>query len=240
MARYERLTQRLAGDETAVITLSFRELDRIVDGGLPPSARKHAAWWANSRTAHSHAAAWLDAGRRASPDFNGGRVRFTVGAEAVRPPRAQRSTAGATAALVATGESVRHTVEFDWLDAGAYGLSSGRPLAPGLPAIAGVYRLTFADRPGAAQSFYFGETDNLARRLGTNYRSPGPSQKTSVRIQERVIATCASGGTVSIAVVTSVLVDGQMADLTVKAARLLAESAAILDARTTGLILENR
>lgn len=51
-------------------------LDAIV-GGLPASARKHAAWWANGPKSHAHAAAWGSAGRDASPNFNGGFVRFT-------------------------------------------------------------------------------------------------------------------------------------------------------------------
>ena len=43
---------------------------------MPASARRYAAWWANSRAAHDHARTWLDAERLASPRFNEGYVRF--------------------------------------------------------------------------------------------------------------------------------------------------------------------
>jgi hypothetical protein len=42
--------------------MTFEEIDRLV-GGLPPSAGRWSAWWANSRS-HVQAVAWLDAGRR--------------------------------------------------------------------------------------------------------------------------------------------------------------------------------
>jgi len=42
--------------------MTFDEVARLV-GGLPPSAYRHQAWWANSRS-HVEALAWLDAGLR--------------------------------------------------------------------------------------------------------------------------------------------------------------------------------
>ena len=62
-----------------MVIMTFTEIDSVV-GGLPPSARQHNAWWANSVTAHRHARAWLNARRTASVDFNAGRVTFTLGA----------------------------------------------------------------------------------------------------------------------------------------------------------------
>jgi len=70
-SKYAPLTEYLRSRDDPVVELNFDELDDLV-GGMPASARRHPAWWANSRTAHDHARAWLDADRRASPRFNEG------------------------------------------------------------------------------------------------------------------------------------------------------------------------
>jgi len=50
------------------ITLSFAEIERIIGSTLPPAARKHRAWWANDKSRHSQANAWLAVGwKTASP-----------------------------------------------------------------------------------------------------------------------------------------------------------------------------
>ena len=46
----------------AAIVLTFLEIERIIDAPLPPSARCRRAWWANDRTRHVQAAAWLGVG----------------------------------------------------------------------------------------------------------------------------------------------------------------------------------
>ena len=84
---------------------------------------------------------------------------------------------------------------------------------------------------------YFGETDNLRRRLSGNHRNPGPSQQTSARINGLLREHLARGGSVSLSLATEVdaEVDGvpQRLDLSTKAARLPAESAPLVGARTT-------
>jgi RecB family endonuclease NucS len=78
MSRYTQLTPFLLSKQEAQVTLSFDELDKIVPNGLPPSARKHPAWWTNNEASQSHSKAWLDAGRRASVDFKNKRTIFTL------------------------------------------------------------------------------------------------------------------------------------------------------------------
>lgn len=78
MSRYARLTAHLQSRKEPRITLSFDELDAIVEGGLPNSARQYGAWWANKASSQPHARFWLDAGRRASPDFKAKRTVFTL------------------------------------------------------------------------------------------------------------------------------------------------------------------
>ena len=51
---------------TSKVQLSFAEIEEIIEGELPNSARKHRAWWANDSAGHSHSQLWLEAGWRAS------------------------------------------------------------------------------------------------------------------------------------------------------------------------------
>lgn len=76
-SRYAPLTEYLRSRAEPVVELNFDELDELV-GHMPASARRYPAWWANSRTAHDHARAWLDAERQASPRFADGCVRFAL------------------------------------------------------------------------------------------------------------------------------------------------------------------
>lgn len=247
VADYEALTRLLQGRSEPVVVLTFAELDQIV-GGLPASARKHNAWWSNSRSSRPHSRYWLDAGRRASPDFNAGRVQFTIGAESPYGPRAGQSVAdrGATTALntspsrpVPTGQKVSATLAFEWLEAGKVRLDgSGKLAFPGMPARPGVYRFNLCDTPSATPALYIGESDNLARRMG-NYRNPGPTQPTNQRLNTRIIEVIQAGGVVAVWMSTSVAVDGQSLDLSSKPARLLAENAALVRAAQEGLDAEN-
>lgn len=47
---------------TEQLDLDFDAIDALVSG-LPSSARRHRAWWANDAT-HAQARAWLDEGWR--------------------------------------------------------------------------------------------------------------------------------------------------------------------------------
>ena len=74
MAKYDPLRAYLEST-TGPIALTFDEIGRQV-GGLPPSAYRWRAWWANDRS-HVHARAWLDVGRRVdSVDLQVERVTF--------------------------------------------------------------------------------------------------------------------------------------------------------------------
>lgn len=77
MSRYDALTAALLARKDARVTLSFDELDAIV-GGLPNSAKTYNAWWANNASSQAHAKVWLDARRRAKPDFRARHTVFTL------------------------------------------------------------------------------------------------------------------------------------------------------------------
>jgi CBS domain-containing protein len=53
--------QPIDADRTRV---TFEQIEGIINGELPASARKHRAWWANDTTSHTHSQQWLDAGWR--------------------------------------------------------------------------------------------------------------------------------------------------------------------------------
>jgi hypothetical protein len=77
-SRYDPLRRYLAERTEPVIRLSFAEIERIIGGPLPASARRHRPWWANERSgSHVHASAWMGAGRRtANVDLNAASVDF--------------------------------------------------------------------------------------------------------------------------------------------------------------------
>jgi hypothetical protein len=87
MPNYKELTAYLKSQNQPTVVLSFSQIERIV-GILPKSATEHRAWWSNSTASQHHARYWVDAHRNATPDFNAGLVRFTVGGDNRRGPNA--------------------------------------------------------------------------------------------------------------------------------------------------------
>lgn len=241
-SKYDALTDFLRGKPDPVVELSFADLDRIVPGGMASSARKHPAWWANSRIAHDHARYWLDAGRTAHPDFNTQRVRFALGAENRRGPNATGSPEGGRrtpAPLTPTGEVVDAAVQFEWRAAGCFTMEGGRPKAPRVPAVPGIYRFSFETIDGRTASVYVGETDNLQRRMA-HYRNPGPTQVTNQRLHARMVEHLGGGGRVELSVTTEVESGGQGVDLSQKATRLLTEREVVAQLARRGVPIENR
>lgn len=64
MATYSPLAEHLRNYAGSEVRLTFDEIEAIIGAPLPPSALKHEAWWANSRTLDSHTWAheWQAAG----------------------------------------------------------------------------------------------------------------------------------------------------------------------------------
>jgi hypothetical protein len=78
--RYEKLWRFLDNASPAQnrILVSFKQVSVIIDGDLPPSAKKHRPWWANDKS-HVQAKAWLRAGfsvGKESVDFKSETVCF--------------------------------------------------------------------------------------------------------------------------------------------------------------------
>ena len=60
MAKYDPLRARLRMDGREVISMTLRQIARLV-GGLPRSASEYREWWANDGY-HVQARAWQEAG----------------------------------------------------------------------------------------------------------------------------------------------------------------------------------
>ena len=136
---------------------------------------------------------------------------------------------------------MRFAIDFDWIPAGRVVLGGdGKLEFPKLPATPGIYQLDF--RSGDQTVLYVGETDNLKRR-SSNYRNPGPTQRTSIRINARLIEHLKSGGTVEMVTTTTARIEiaGEWGplDLESKAARVMVESAALLLAKKRAIPVEN-
>ncbi|MEU8655814.1 DUF7662 domain-containing protein [Actinoplanes philippinensis] len=219
------------------VELDFDAIANLVVG-LPSSADLRQ-WWAN--TDHPQARAWHAAGYRVQQVYlDRRRVRFSrlpasaASRRDITPPQVRPAAAAGPPAVVGSPVDVR--VRLRWTDAGSVVLDgTGKPTFARVAASHGLYLLTFS---GPGTRIYVGESENLHRRLSNNYRNPGPSQQTSLRINALLREHLTAGGTVSLAVATAatVVVDEQerALDLTSKAGRLLAENAALVAARIAG------
>ena len=77
MSKYDPLREHLERSGRDSVSMSFEEIADLV-GGLPPSAYRHQAWWANEREGrHVQARAWMGAGWQVSEvNLSGRTVTF--------------------------------------------------------------------------------------------------------------------------------------------------------------------
>ncbi|MBZ9897907.1 MULTISPECIES: hypothetical protein [unclassified Mesorhizobium] len=77
--KYHPLFEHLLFSGQGRMSMSFAEIEQVIGGRLPPSARQRQEWWANSPSGHSQARAWLRANYRASHvDLANERVDFKL------------------------------------------------------------------------------------------------------------------------------------------------------------------
>ncbi len=60
--KYEPLRNHLASKGFSEIPMRFSDIEAIIENNLPPSARKHRAWWSNNPSNSVITFAWLNAG----------------------------------------------------------------------------------------------------------------------------------------------------------------------------------
>jgi hypothetical protein len=131
---------------------------------------------------------------------------------------------------------MRVTLHFQWDAIGMAVLEGGALHLPPAPSVPGIYKFNIG------QTVYVGETDHLPRRF-QQYRTPGISQSTNVRLKARMMEHLALDGDVAVAIIQSgrIHIDGRACptNFSFKSTRLFFESAAVEVARADGLTLEN-
>ena len=76
-SKYQALKDYLSRRTEARIPMTFAEIERIIGAPLPPSARRHRAWWSNNGRNNVMTRFWLEAGyRTAQVDVAGERLVF--------------------------------------------------------------------------------------------------------------------------------------------------------------------
>jgi hypothetical protein len=114
-----------------------------------------------------------------------------------------------------------------WMLRGRLSLdSNNRVVFPSVEAVSGLYRLA-ARYPDGRLANYIGESENLRRRFG-NYRNPGPTQQTSLRINAWLKELIDDGGEVLISVAQRADINGAAADMSRKPMRRMFEQMAIV------------
>lgn len=66
MSKYDPLQTYLSRQAQREAAMAFGEIERVLGFPLPPSARRHQAWWANNVGTHVNARAWRAAGWKTS------------------------------------------------------------------------------------------------------------------------------------------------------------------------------
>ena len=247
MSKYEVLKIHLENLKNDDWKAKFSEIERILGFSLPKSARHYQAWWANNSQESRHAKAWLDAGWRT--------CEVNFGTETVMLKRHGNPTLVQTkrVALPSTQKPVacawdepckmKCQIFMEWQPLGAVTLDDrGRLSFPKGQRLPAIYR--FRIRYAKAEAAYIGETDNLVRRFG-NYRNPGPTQQTSLRINSVLKEALSKGAEIAVsAVTTQAWIDRgtglEAVSFDSKAMRCLFESAAILDNDGTDIDMLNR
>ncbi len=77
MSKYDALKRYLQQRGEQQLSMTFAEIEQIIGQPLPPSARRHRAWWSNNPSNNVMTHAWLQAGYRATQvDFAAERLMF--------------------------------------------------------------------------------------------------------------------------------------------------------------------
>jgi hypothetical protein len=77
MPKYAPLERFLAEQSVSELTMTFEEVERVLEAQLQPSAYKHRPWWSNNEKNSSMTRAWRNAGfKSAAVDLVNRRLTF--------------------------------------------------------------------------------------------------------------------------------------------------------------------
>jgi hypothetical protein len=127
-------------------------------------------------------------------------------------------------------EELACSLRLNWVPADRVILdATGKLHFPTAPTSGGLYRFK-TEYPDGRFAVYVGESDNLRRRF-SNYRNPGPTQQTSLRINAWLRELLSSGGEISVALVDQATMSSEAgtanANFSQKSVRRLFEQLAI-------------
>ena len=76
-SKYAPLSDYLASSGMVYVPMSFQDIENIIGGALPNSARKYPTWWHSRAANHVNAASWLNVGYKPTElDLKNQRVIF--------------------------------------------------------------------------------------------------------------------------------------------------------------------
>lgn len=238
MTKYSPLIEHLSQLEGEVWNARFSDIERILGFELPASAYDFREWWGNDVT---HGRKWLPSGWKTSEvsisaktvTFRRNLASAAEGKAVVKLPRA-RATAPAEFHDWDSALKMDCHVEMEWKPLGKIVIDvQGRLSLPPALAVPAIYRFRIRAVDGTERG-YVGEAVNLQRRF-RNYRNPGSTQQTSLRINAILVEALRNGAHIS---ASAVFADKAWVDrgngfeslsLASKAVRCLFENAAIVD-----------
>lgn len=234
MGKYFPLTEFLEGLDQDIWKARITDVEAILGFALPQSARKFREWWGNDT---HNGQPWRAAGwRTGDVDVVKEAVTFSR-CETVTVDRpCQETPADAVTDICEWDVPIRKecNIAMEWQPLGKVTTDQGELLAfPQVNAVPAIYRFRIRIAGGPERS-YVGEAINLKRRFG-NYRNPGSTQQTSVRINAILKGALADGAEISVSAVFEdrawIHRDGKNAPVNFlsKAVRCLFENAAIVD-----------
>lgn len=99
-AKYRPLENYLKNKASSHVPMSFSDIEAVIEGRLPASARKHRAWWSNNPSNSVITHSWLAAGyKTAKVSLEGETVVFVRRSEPATPPRSPSARDGGHPAL---------------------------------------------------------------------------------------------------------------------------------------------
>ncbi|MGF6923874.1 DUF7662 domain-containing protein [Paraburkholderia sp. 40] len=200
MGKYSPLTGHLEGLEQDTWKARFKDVESILGFKLPPSARKFREWWGNDT---HNGQPWRAAGWRTEDvDVIKETVTFSRG-ETVTVKRPLKEFP--VAAVLDSYEwdlptRMECKVTMEWQPLGKLTMDeSGRLSFPQVHAVPAIYRFRIRTAEGIERN-YVGEAVDVKRRFG-NYRNPGSTQQTSMRINATLKEALAAGAEISVSAV---------------------------------------
>ena len=232
MAKYDPLQYALRQTRNKTNqTYSFKQVEKIIGAKLPPSARLYPEWWANedpTKTSKVQCLAWQRAHwKMASVNIDKESVTFVP---LNRDVKMQNTKVSMQSDISAS---------FAWQDYGNISLDhKNRLVFPAFIEQPNIYRIKIYN--ASKNTIYIGETNNMRRRA-QGYRTPGPTQATNQRLNQKMCKSINSGYKISIALlaITEVSID-ILTDLSQKHNRMFFEAAAISLAVSEGQLLLNK